>query len=305
MKGIFSFKSLPIVLTFLYFAGVTLLFWKHGTWIRPDTFLWILLLLMLILGGRLTDVLKEWLPFVFILFSYEYLRGMVPQLLERVNSTNIISWEQRIFGFIPTLRLQEALFSGTTQWYDTFFTGVYFLHFIAPLVFAFLLWRKSREWYRRFAVGLISLSYLAFVTYYVFPAMPPWLAAKEGHLPEVVRIQKQVYAKMPANEHFEAIDKTSIFRYAGPNDIAAIPSLHAAYPFLILLFALSYFGKKGLLALPYALAVWFGVVYLGEHYVVDVLLGIAYAGLVFLVVRYFSQARTLTSKLLGVSLHEE
>ena len=43
--------------------------------------------------------------------------------------------------------------------------------------------------------------------------------------------------------------------------------------------------------MPYPLLVWFSVVYLGEHYVIDVIAGVAYAQMVFLVVYKFSKIK--------------
>ena len=61
------------------------------------------------------------------------------------------------------------------------------------------------------------------------------------------------------------------------NDVAAFPSLHAAYPFLAFLFARRAFGRVGWLMLAYTACVWFAIVYLGEHWVVDIVGGVVYA----------------------------
>jgi hypothetical protein len=59
--------------------------------------------------------------------------------------------------------------------------------------------------------------------------------------------------------------------------VAAFPSLHAAYPFLAFLFARRAFGRAGWLMAAYTACVWFAIVYLGEHWVVDIVGGVAYA----------------------------
>ena len=61
------------------------------------------------------------------------------------------------------------------------------------------------------------------------------------------------------------------------NDVAAFPSLHAAYPFLAFLFARRAFPRAGWLMLAYTACVWFAIVYLGEHWVVDIVGGVVYA----------------------------
>src|SRR2546421_195556 len=58
-----------------------------------------------------------------------------------------------------------------------------------------------------------------------------------------------------------------------PNQVAAFPSLHAGYPFLAFLFARRAFGRVGWVMLAYSACVWFAVVYLADHYVVDILGG--------------------------------
>jgi membrane-associated phospholipid phosphatase len=60
---------------------------------------------------------------------------------------------------------------------------------------------------------------------------------------------------------------------AGGNDVAAMPSLHAAMATGI------WFAARGTrlvwVGAVYAIAMWIALVYLGEHYVVDVLAGAA------------------------------
>jgi membrane-associated phospholipid phosphatase len=68
------------------------------------------------------------------------------------------------------------------------------------------------------------------------------------------------------------------------NDVAALPSLHAAYPLLLLLFFWGA-GRTVRLGLgAYVLAMAFTLVYTGEHYVSDIVVGWAYAGASFVAV---------------------
>lgn len=70
---------------------------------------------------------------------------------------------------------------------------------------------------------------------------------------------------------------TSVFYGLGPNDVAAWPSLHVAYPFLMFLFLRRAFGRIGWLAFGYTLLVAFSVVYTADHWVHDCIVGAAYA----------------------------
>ena len=69
----------------------------------------------------------------------------------------------------------------------------------------------------------------------------------------------------------------TIYHFFYANKYAAMPSIHAAYPFLGALFAARTFGWRALPLFAYTCCVWFSVVYLGEHYVVDVIGGIILA----------------------------
>ena len=69
------------------------------------------------------------------------------------------------------------------------------------------------------------------------------------------------------------------------NPVAAMPSLHTAWALFVVLFFLTATRRRWWpLLLAYPLAMTFTLVYSGEHYVIDVLVGWAYVGLTFLVV---------------------
>jgi hypothetical protein len=71
---------------------------------------------------------------------------------------------------------------------------------------------------------------------------------------------------------------SEIYSNLSPNEVAAVPSLHAAYPTLLVLLVGHIFGRKRTWWLWfYPASMWIGIVYLGEHYVFDAVLGILYA----------------------------
>jgi membrane-associated phospholipid phosphatase len=144
---------------------------------------------------------------------------------------------------------------------------------------AFFLWLVDREVFEGYVFGMVGLSYMAYVTYLVYPAAPPWLAAQHGIIPPIVHVSDVAFSQFSP---FIALP--TVYKYFAPNLTAAVPSLHAAYPF----FTLFFIGKKYPKAVPavilYAVGVAFAVIYLGEHYFFDVALGLAYAYLAHLAV---------------------
>jgi membrane-associated phospholipid phosphatase len=114
------------------------------------------------------------------------------------------------------------------------------------------------------------------------------MASRDGDLGPTVRIVGFVSKAAPI-DYFGSLWEHGT-RYA--NDVAAMPSLHAAYAMLIALFFWSRVGWRWrLLLAAYALGMGFALVYTGEHYFSDVLAGWLYAGCAALAVELVARRR--------------
>lgn len=266
---------LPIV----YLVIVSILLVWHGSFFSPDQFFAAALLITLFIG-KSKQFIHDWSIPVVLFLSYDYLRGLAPKLTQSAHIFPMINFDKAIFGSLPTNSLQSILFyDGAVHWYDYAATFLYMSHFIVPMMVGFIFWLIDKEKFKSYFVALLILSYAAFITYIVFPAMPPWMASKQGFIPDVFKVMDRVFAGLP-----RSIDLPSVYRFVGVNLVAAVPSLHAAYPWLTFLFMVRKFKRKGYLVLPYVFGIWFSIVYLGEHYVFDIAVGVLYATAAFLFV---------------------
>jgi hypothetical protein len=273
----------------VYGIALTVVLLREGIPLSRDRLLmWILLGLLAFsltdVRGWLRSVVLEWLPFAFVLWMYDLLRGQADTLLFSTHVRPQLRADEFLFGgTAPTVWLQGHLWhgSGDLRWYDYGTWLVYVSYFVATYLTAVFLWFYARGLFRRFVVTVSLLALMGFTTYALFPAAPPWLASTYGELEPTTRLIGVIWGHIPI-AHFDALfEKGS--EYANP--VAAVPSLHAAYTLLITLTLwrlAPWWGRVLLAAYPWAMA--FALVYTAEHYFVDILLGWAYALIGFWVV---------------------
>lgn len=274
-----KYRRVTLFLPITYFVIISLFLIWHGSWFSPDQFFAVAILITLFLG-RSKQFIHDWSVPIVLLLSYDYLRGLAPKLTQAANIYPMINFDKAIFGRLPTNSLQSLFYSkGAIQWYDYMGTMLYMSHFIIPMLVGFIFWLKNREYFHQFFLALLLISYAAFFTYVFFPAMPPWMAAQQGFIPQVYKVMDKVFANLP-----RSIDLPSVYKFVGVNAVAAVPSLHAAYPLLIFLFLARKYRKWSFLVLPYVFGVWFSIVYFGEHYVFDVAVGAIYTIITFFLV---------------------
>ncbi|HSO29686.1 MAG TPA: phosphatase PAP2 family protein [Candidatus Sulfomarinibacteraceae bacterium] len=263
-----------------------------GVSVTPDVMLVALGLAAVILGrGRL--FIRDWVPFIGLFLAYELMRGYADDINRVIHDADVLGLERALFGgLLPTQVLQETLHpaTGMDPWAIAG-TIFYFLHFPLPIAVAFLLWVRRRRAYYDYVAALILLSMAGFVTYLFLPVAPPWWAATHGLIPgpdgapAIVYLKAQGFDDLARLFGFEGRYLYSYTIYeVNPNAVAAFPSLHAAYPFLAFLFARRAFGRIGWAMILYAVGVWFSIVYLADHYVVDILGGVAYAIVAYLAI---------------------
>jgi membrane-associated phospholipid phosphatase len=186
-----------------------------------------------------------------------------------------------MLGTVPTVDLQHALRQpGVVSPFDILLTFVYVSHFFFPLALAFVLWLYDRPLYFRFVTTLMAVSFAAFFTFILFPVAPPRYAGLYGQALPVADVMSEVLSSMQWSGF------SWVYEHLVGNPVAAFPSMHAAYPVLIFLFLRERWKWAALAWLPVTLTIWFAVVYLGHHYVVDVLGGIVYAVVGYLALRH-------------------
>lgn len=269
-----------IVRAVVVIVAAAVLITQRTFW-TPDTVFVALLFISAVFGQARAFIIR-FLPLVLLMTLYEYFRGLADDLNGTVHFTEMIDVDRwMFFGHLPTIVLQDWLWKGSVQWYDFYFYFIYMIHFLMPALLAVLIWKTRPKHYWQFMWALVGLSFAAFVTYILYPAAPPWMASlpEHGYITEPMRrISSDIWWAMGVKNF------TELYNNIPANPVAAIPSLHSAFPMLFAMFVTGLYGMKRFWwVYVYPVTMWIGVTYMGEHYVIDAILGALYAVLAYYV----------------------
>jgi hypothetical protein len=209
---------------------------------------------------------------------FALLRGLTDETPVPVQFDYVIWLERLLPGPLPTIWMQTHLrTAGEVSPLDHFLSAIHLSYFFSPLIVGCALWRWRHESFERYVVVLLAVYYAGLVVSFLLPTAPPWLASNSGDLPKVDKVGDWVYGTI----NLEGRAREAVRM----NPVAAMPSLHMAITTVVFL-ALARFGTWGsVVGASYWLLMAFALVYLGEHYVVDevvgVILGAGVWGLVF------------------------
>jgi membrane-associated phospholipid phosphatase len=257
------------------------LFFRSPSFPTPDKLL-IFLAFIFMVFKQLLPMLRRLLPFVLIILTYESFRSFADKVNTHISYTLAPHFDMALFGKLPTVYFQNLLWKGHVQWYDFVFYIAYMMHFIIPLGLAILIWKTREKQYWRVVNTYLVCAFAAFITFFILPAAPPWMASENHYIQPVIRISSDVWYSLGLH------DFPSVYNKLSPNPVAAIPSLHAAWATLLVLFIYRLYGKRwALLVSIYPFLIYIGTIYQGEHYAFDVLSGILYAILSYKLTPYF------------------
>ena len=255
---------------------------------REQALVWVMVALAVVAFAgperRMRQVVTDWLPFLLVLVAYDYSRGWAARAGFPIRWTPQLEADRFLFGGnVPTVWLQDRFLDpGEVQWWEVVTSAIYVSHFIVPFVVAAVLWVRNRERWLGYVRRFMTLSFMGVATFIVFPAAPPWLAAHRGYIDvEVHRSLGRGWSLVGLDVAERLLSKGQ----AAVNLTAAIPSLHSAYASLVaaVLWPTVNWWSRTVLA-TYAVAMGVTLVYGGEHYVVDVLIGWAYVALTMVLV---------------------
>jgi len=180
-------------------------------------------------------------PFFLYVIQLETLGGLVP---------------------VSTIWFQDHIQSPAL---DAVSTAVYISFFIVPQLVVVYLWRAGGP-FPRYVGAACLLFGAALVVHFFLPTAPPWMASETGLLPPMDRIGIRVLTATSAT-------LTEGGYQASANDVAAMPSVHQGITVLAMIALANHIPSTRWTGWIYSIFMLFSISYLGEHYLVDGVLG--------------------------------
>jgi membrane-associated phospholipid phosphatase len=238
---------------------------------------------------------RWWMIYVAGIFVYTLLRSYADETAMPVRTAYAIDVDSWFFGGTdPVVRFQEAFFSATrVTALDIAAVAVHWSFFIAPHAGAAVIFFWRRSLFPRYAALVVGTMYLGLLLFFLVPTTPPWLAAQHGALPGAFRVMDFVGGRVDSGTY------QSFYASLGePNSVAAMPSIHLAVTLAMYLWARAHAPRFAWPLLVYTAVMGLALVYLAEHYVLDLAAGAACAIICFQVVWRLLPAREESGGLL-------
>lgn len=263
-----------------FYAFCTFVAWRGD--LRWDHVGMLILIPLLVYGNaRSKRLFNAIYPTILVALLYDAMRyvknvGVSP---ERVHNCDLRAIEMSLFGI--TIDGERATLNDwflTHHWtaLDLYCAVPYGSFIFASLACAVVLYFRDYAAVRRFVWTFFLMNVVAFITYHVYPAAPPWyyhahgceisMTAMPSAGPRLLNVDHVLGV-----HYFESM-------YARSSDLyGAVPSLHVAYPLLILREGWRTFRWPGrAFSILFFVSMGFSAVYLDHHWIVDIVLGTIY-----------------------------
>jgi hypothetical protein len=175
-------------------------------------------------------------------------------------------------GELPTARLQRALHvDDRFSTLEKVLVWAHWIWFATPHASLLFVRSRDRDGFARAAVLTYAVFDIGSIAYWLFPTAPPWYAAEQGRL-GVGADDDAASVRRLMVEYGESFWKErwdQLYSVFGGNPLAAMPSLHFATSTMAALLLSETGFIPGVVGTTYAGVLGFALVYLGEHYVVD------------------------------------
>jgi membrane-associated phospholipid phosphatase len=208
--------------------------------------------------------------------AYEMPNDDPDRLLRRVKVRYPIVIDRVLgFGTAPTVRLQHRFARpGQVNRFERVLVFCHWVWFVVPHGSVVYILLRHPERFGSAAARMYAVFDIGALFYWLIPTAPPWWAAARGQLDDGrgLPIRRMM---IEYGEQFWEDRWGALYDVLGGNPLAAMPSLHFATSVMAAYLLTEAGPVPGALGWGYAATLGLALVYLGEHYAVDLLAGLA------------------------------
>jgi membrane-associated phospholipid phosphatase len=205
---------------------------------------------------------RYWISIISIMLSYEALQGAVGSVAIARGISSLYPLDRSLWGFNLTGWVQSSLASPAMTTVTSIF---YTLHVPLVVVTCLTVWFAKRSLFGRYVTVMVLTSYAALLTFLLVPTAPPWYSGAASNL----------YQLAGSSALPQGI--VSFLSLVEVDKFAAFPSLHGAYAIIFSYFMIKIDRRLAFVAVPITAGIMFSTLYLGQHYLIDLIGGAVYA----------------------------
>jgi membrane-associated phospholipid phosphatase len=205
-------------------------------------------------------------PIFFVITLYEGLADLIPFLRTRVDEL-LIKIDFALFGVHPTIWLERY----SSIWLTDLLSLAYASYYFLPVILITTLYFRGKK--EEFAVTIFTLLlgyYISFLGYMAMPAIGPRFT--------LISLQKTPIKGGVITEFI-----IHILNLLERTKHDCFPSGHTQIVLISVWFAYQYRRFLYWIFLPIIIALIFSTIYLRYHYVIDIVAGVAFAGITVVV----------------------
>jgi len=211
---------------------------------------------------KMVRVLCDFSPIFFILAIFELLGGITPYVRPDIDNL-LIKVDMVLFGVHPTVWIEDFFI----PWVADILALAYISYYFIPLILMLILYFRGRadEFFLTASTLLLGY-YICYIAYILMPAVGP-------------RFTLASMQQIPLNGGIITNTIVDILNALEGNKRDCFPSGHTQIVLVSLWFAFKYRRPLFWIYLPVIIALIISTVYLRYHYVIDLIAGIAAAGI--------------------------
>jgi len=231
------------------------------------------------LSYKFLRIIRFWYPVLIILYIFKEIYLLIHPINPNDIDLALINIDFLMFGVNPTQWIYKFSNPALTELLQI----IYIMYYLVIPIYGIELFLKKRYEDFQFSVFvLFSGFYIAYVLYFIFPAVGP-----RFYLHDFYSIETELPGLLLTNPLRAILNFAESIPAAvtSPQDYVqrdAMPSLHAEIAILLAYLSKKLGMKSFYFYLPYCLLMILATVYLRYHYVIDLIAGAALAGIAVL-----------------------